>query len=78
MGQAGGARAVGWVLKQAYAKQTLPTHRVVNRLGILTGKHHFSSLTEMQERLEAEGIFIENDKVVNFEKHFWHPEDLVL
>jgi len=46
----------------------------VNRQGILTGKHHFSSPTAMQTLLEAEGVVIQNDQVLDFESRFWSPE----
>ena len=55
-------------------KKKVPAHRVVNRNGLLTGKHHFGSPDKMQELLEAEGIKVKKDKVVNFEKLFWDPE----
>lgn len=54
-------------------KPKVPAHRVVNRVGLLTGKIHFGSNTEMQELLEKEKIKVSNDKIVNFEKHFWDP-----
>ncbi len=68
------SRMVGWAMNKAHtAKPKVPAHRVVNRNGILTGKHHFASPTLMQELLEAEGLSIIDDKIVNFEKHFWTP-----
>jgi methylated-DNA-protein-cysteine methyltransferase-like protein len=51
----------------------VPAHRVVNRMGMLTGKHHFATPTQMQELLEREGIIIENDIILNFDKVFWDP-----
>jgi methylated-DNA-protein-cysteine methyltransferase-like protein len=51
----------------------VPAHRVVNRLGQLTGRHHFPTPTAMQERLEAEGVRVEDDVVVDFKKLFWNP-----
>jgi len=51
----------------------VPAHRVVNRNGLLTGKHFFSGSNLMRELLESEGIKIENDKIVDFEHHFWNP-----
>ena len=53
--------------------QGVPAHRVVNRQGLLTGKHHFQSPTAMQQLLEREGIRVENDKVVDFKTLFWDP-----
>lgn len=55
------------------AKKPVPAHRVVNRNGLLTGKHHFATPTLMQELLEAEGITVINDKVRNFRELFWDP-----
>jgi methylated-DNA-protein-cysteine methyltransferase-like protein len=66
------SRVVGWILNQC-AKNEVPAHRVVNRNGLLTGKHHFPGLGEMQRRLEAEGVKVENDQVIDFEKLFWDP-----
>jgi len=51
----------------------VPAHRVVNRLGQLTGRHHFPTPTAMQERLEAEGVRVADDTVVDFKKLFWDP-----
>jgi len=51
----------------------VPAHRVVNSQGLLTGKVHFETPFAMQERLEAEGIEVKNDKVVNFRQLFWDP-----
>ncbi len=69
------SRMVGWAMNKAgNATPNVPAHRVVNRNGMLTGKHHFASPTLMQELLEAEGIEIVEDKIVNFEKHFWDPK----
>lgn len=70
------ARMVGWALNNSHSMPDLPAHRVVNRNGILTGKHFFATPTQMQELLEAEGIRILNDQVQDFEKYFWHPREL--
>jgi methylated-DNA-protein-cysteine methyltransferase-like protein len=51
----------------------VPAHRVVNRKGLLTGKHHFDGTNLMQQLLESEGISIENNKIMNFDEVFWHP-----
>lgn len=72
----GSARTVGWALNQLKKTNDVPAHRVVNRLGELSGRMMFPSPTEMQKRLEKEGIKVENDKVVEFKKLFWHPEEL--
>lgn len=67
------ARVVGWAMNGAVSQHDVPAHRVVNRIGLLTGKHHFQSPDRMQELLKAEGVNVKNDQVVNFEKHFWDP-----
>ena len=74
LGTAGSSRMVGWAMNNAGSQMPyVPAHRVVNRNGLLTGKHHFGSPTAMQELLEAEGIQIIEDQIVDFEKHFWNP-----
>jgi len=68
------ARMVGWAMLAApYAKKTVPAHRVVNRVGLLTGKHHYNPPGRMQQLLEKEGVTVKDDKVVNFAKLFWDP-----
>jgi methylated-DNA-protein-cysteine methyltransferase-like protein len=67
------ARMVGYAMNASHGDKTIPAHRVVNRNGMLTGKHHFSGPNEMQKRLEKEGIKVKNDQIVNFKKHFWDP-----
>lgn len=68
------ARMVGWAMNGAHQLETkVPAHRVVNRNGMLTGKNHFATPAKMQELLEAEGIAVENDRVVDFKKLFWDP-----
>jgi methylated-DNA-protein-cysteine methyltransferase-like protein len=67
------SRMVGWAMNAAHSHPDIPAHRVVNRNGMLTGKMHFSSPTAMQEQLEAEGILVVNDKVVDFDKIKWDP-----
>ncbi len=73
LGLKSSARMVGWAMNQAHTIKEVPAHRVVNRNGLLTGKHHFGSPQAMQELLEAEGIHVENDQVQNFEKLVWDP-----
>jgi methylated-DNA-protein-cysteine methyltransferase-like protein len=68
------ARMVGWAMMAVpYAKKPVPAHRVVNRVGLLTGKHHYDPPGKMQELLEKEGVVVKDDKVVNFSKLFWDP-----
>jgi methylated-DNA-protein-cysteine methyltransferase-like protein len=74
LGTARSSRMVGWAMNNARAvKPKVPAHRVVNRVGLLTGKIHFGGSTHMQDLLEKEKIKVKNDKIVNFEKHFWNP-----
>ena len=65
------ARMVGWAMNQAHGRSDVPAHRVVNRKGLLTGKHHFATPTLMQELLEAEGIHVIEDQIQNFESAYW-------
>lgn len=68
------ARVVGWAMNASHSSSSqIPAHRVVNRNGLLSGKNFFSSPFEMQERLEAEGVMIKEDKIENFRSHFWDP-----
>jgi methylated-DNA-protein-cysteine methyltransferase-like protein len=68
----GSARLVGWAMNAAHTTTPpVPAHRVVNRNGLLTGKHHFATPTMMQELLEAEGIMIINDEIQGFDAVFW-------
>lgn len=77
LGARSSSRMVGWAMNLAgSAKPRVPAHRVVNRIGMLSGKHHFATPTLMQELLEKEGVKVKNDKVVDFNKLFWDPMDL--
>jgi len=68
------ARMVGWALNNSHHQpEFIPAHRVVNREGILTGKHHFGNTNTMKQLLENEGIPIEDDQIIDFEKYFWDP-----
>ena len=68
------ARMVGWAMNKAHSSPDfIPAHRVVNRIGMLSGKHHFGGPRVMQELLESEGIWIEDDRVVDFSSLFWDP-----
>lgn len=74
LGQAGAARMVGWAMNQSHAHpDNIPAHRVVNRNGLLTGKHHFGGTHVMQQLLESEDVLIVNDQVVDFQRLFWDP-----
>ena len=68
------SRMVGWAMNGSHTqKKYVPAHRVVNRFGMLSGKHHFGGSRVMEELLISEGILVEDDKVLEFEKHFWDP-----
>lgn len=73
LGTSGSARMVGWAMNQSHQYPDVPAHRVVNRQGLLTGKHHFGAPDTMQKLLEAEGLQVVNDQVQQFNKHFWDP-----
>ena len=74
LGSRGSARMVGWAMNAAHTQVTdVPAHRVVNRNGLLTGKHHFGSPFIMQQLLESEEIEVIDDQVVRFDEVFWDP-----
>jgi methylated-DNA-protein-cysteine methyltransferase related protein len=74
LGSKGSARMVGWAMNASHsALDNIPAHRVVNRNGLLTGKHHFGHPDIMQQLLENEGLIIQNDAIVNFKEKFWDP-----
>ncbi len=73
LGASGSARMVGWAMNQSHQFTGVPAHRVVNRQGLLTGKHHFGSPTAMQALLENEGVIVKDDQVLEFDKLFWDP-----
>lgn len=73
IGSGGSSRMVGWAMNGAGRFPDIPAHRVVNRVGLLTGKMHFGSTIAMEQMLENEGVEIKNDKVLHFKKHIWVP-----
>lgn len=74
LGAGGSARMVGWAMNASHSvKPKVPAHRVVNRNGMLSGKAHFDTPTQMQELLEKEKIKVKNEMVLDFEKLFWDP-----
>jgi len=74
LGAARSSRVVGWAMNQSHTLENkIPAHRVVNRLGMLSGKMHFSTPNIMQERLELEGVEIKDDKIQNWKTIFWDP-----
>lgn len=77
LGSGGSARMVGWAMNGSHTfPENLPAHRVVNRNGVLTGKHHFGGPNVMKELLESEGLIIEGDQIVNFRERFWEPGEM--
>lgn len=74
LGSRGSSRMVGYAMNGSHTVQpAVPAHRVVNRQGLLTGKHHFASATAMQDALEKEGIQVKDDQVQDFKNLFWDP-----
>lgn len=73
LGAARSARMVGWAMNACHGRDDVPAHRVVNRQGLLSGKHHFPGSNLMQQLLESEGVEIDDNKVVHFDVHFWDP-----
>ncbi|AWI24770.1 MGMT family protein [Flavobacterium pallidum] len=72
IGSGRSARMVGWAMNNC--PEDVPAHRVVNRVGLLTGKHHFDGTNLMQQLLESEGVEVEDNQIVDFEKYLWKPE----
>jgi methylated-DNA-protein-cysteine methyltransferase-like protein len=72
LGAAKSARMVGYAMNNSHSKD-VPAHRVVNRKGLLTGKHHFEGTNLMQQLLESEGIVVINNQIQDFDKLFWNP-----
>ncbi|MDX1317754.1 MGMT family protein [Xanthomarina gelatinilytica] len=72
LGAARSARMVGYAMNGSHNKD-VPAHRVVNRKGLLTGKHHFEGTNLMQQLLESEGVQVTDNQIQNFEEVFWDP-----
>jgi len=76
IGTKSSARMVGWAMNgSGKANPKVPAHRVVNRIGMLSGKHHFSPPEMMEKLLKQEGVKIKNDQVIDFKKYFWDPAE---
>jgi methylated-DNA-protein-cysteine methyltransferase related protein len=74
LGAARSSRIVGYCMNNSHVvRPKVPAHRVVNRIGMLTGKHHFATPTAMEELLKKEGVAVKNDQVVDFGRRFWDP-----
>lgn len=74
IGSSQSSRMVGYAMNASHNMEDVPAHRVVNRNGMLTGKHHFEGTNLMQQLLEAEGVKVVDNKIVDFQKHFWEPD----
>ena len=74
LGTKSSSRMVGWAMNSSHhTAPPVPAQRVVNRNGMLTGKHHFETPMKMEELLHADGVSVKNDKVVDFDTLFWDP-----
>ena len=69
------ARMVGWAMNASHNRRDVPAHRVVNRKGLLTGKHHFEGTNLMQQLLENEGVVVIENQIQNFKEIFWDPSN---
>ena len=73
------ARMVGWAMNASHVNPKVPAHRVVNRIGMLSGKHHFEGTNLMQQLLESENVEVLDNQIQNFESLFWDPsKDITL
>ena len=72
LGSKQSSRMVGWAMNNSHSKN-IPAHRVVNKKGLLTGKHHFDGVNLMQQLLENEGVVVKENQIQNLEKFFWDP-----
>lgn len=75
LGAASSSRLVGYAMNKSLSADGVPAHRVVNRLGMLTGKHFFGGSTLMEDLLRNEGVPVEDDCVQNLDEYFWNPAD---
>lgn len=73
LGAKSSARVVGWAMNASHGDMSIPAHRVVNRLGMLSGKYHFEGVNLMQQLLESEGVKVVENQVQNFKELFWDP-----
>jgi methylated-DNA-protein-cysteine methyltransferase related protein len=79
LGRKGGARMVGWAMNASHSQEEyVPAHRVVNRMGLLSGKVHFNPPQSMEERLSVEGLLVKDDQIQDFNNHFWDPSIALL
>ncbi|MCA1965635.1 MAG: MGMT family protein [Flavobacterium sp.] len=73
LGAARSVRMVGWAMNASHNLEDVPAHRVVNRIGMLSGKHHFEGTNLMQQLLENEGVKVVDNQIIDFDTHFWNP-----
>ncbi|NRA10705.1 MAG: MGMT family protein [Crocinitomicaceae bacterium] len=73
LGSPRSSRMVGWAINAAHDYKDVPAHRVVNRIGLLTGKMHFTDPNQMQRLLKKEGVEVTKDKIMNFKEVYWDP-----
>ena len=73
LGSEKSSRVVGYAMNASHQNSDIPAHRVVNRNGVLTGKHHFYGTDLMEQLLNNEGIEVKNNTIINFKNHFWDP-----
>lgn len=73
LGAARSARMVGWAMNASHSIADVPAHRVVNKEGLLTGKHHFGGTNLMQQLLESEGVVVIDNQIQNLETYLWDP-----
>lgn len=78
LGAARSSRMVGWAMNAAHTKPEVPAHRVVNRIGVLTGKHHFPGTNMMERLLDDEGVRVVEDNIQDFKTLFWDPSEELL
>lgn len=78
LGAVRSARMVGWAMNASHGNKDIPAHRVVNRKGLLTGKHHFQGTNLMQQLLESEGIVVVDSQIQKFNEVFWDPSEALL
>ncbi|GGD21798.1 MGMT family protein [Hyunsoonleella pacifica] len=76
LGAVRSARMVGYAMNGSTGKD-VPAHRVVNRKGLLTGKHHFDGTNLMQQLLESEGVIVKDNQIQNFDAVFWDPSKML-
>ncbi len=77
LGAAKSARMVGWAMNASHTIANMPAHRVVNKKGLLTGKHHFDGTNLMQQLLESEGVEVINNQIQHLDTLFWDPSEML-